>query len=175
MLGIVVSLLLADVFSSLMNVSGHTMPYVQALYYSGFHNLDITEVFVGALIIGSSGAVMDLAMDIASSCEEVVRHHPSVSRMELFRSGIRVGRAVVGTMTTTLLLAYSGGYLTLLMMFAAEGTKPIDFINSTLVSAEVVKTLVGSFGLVLVSPFTAMVSALTIAADPVKELLVAVP
>lgn len=62
-------------------------------------------------------------------------------------------------MTTTLLLAYSGGYLTLLMVFAAQGTHPIDFLNSTLVSAELVKTLVGSFGLVLVAPFTALVGA----------------
>ena len=70
-----------------------------------------------------------------------------------------MGRAVVGTMTTTLLLAYSGGYLTLLMVFAAQGTHPMDFLNSTLVSAEIVKTLVGSFGLVLVAPFTAAVGA----------------
>jgi len=71
-----------------------------------------------------------------------------------------MGRAVVGTMTTTLLLAYSGGFLTLLMAFAAQGTHPVDFLNSTLVSAEFVKTLVGSFGLVLVAPFTAFTSAL---------------
>ena len=63
-------------------------------------------------------------------------------------------------MTTTLLLAYSGGYLTLLMVFAAQGTPPLDFLNSTLVSAEIVKTLVGSFGLVLVAPFTAFVGSL---------------
>ena len=69
-------------------------------------------------------------------------------------------QSAVGTMTTTLLLAYSGGYLTLLMVFAAQGTHPVDFLNSTLVSAELVKTLVGSFGLVLVAPFTALVSAL---------------
>ena len=74
-------------------------------------------------------------------------------------SGIRIGRAVVGTMTTTLLLAYSGGYLTLLMVFAAQGTSPVDFINSTLVSAEFVKTMVGSFGLVLVAPASALVAA----------------
>ena len=159
MLGVVVSLAVAGIFSSLMHVNGATMPYVQALYYSGFPGLDIADVFVGAVIIGSSGAVMDLAMDIASASEEVVRHHPGVTRMELLRSGLRVGRSVVGTMTTTLLLAYSGGYLTLLMMFAAQGTSPVDILNTTLVSAEVVKTLVGSFGLVLVSPFTAVVSA----------------
>ena len=78
---------------------------------------------------------------------------------ELLRSGFRIGRAVVGTMTTTLLFAYSGGYLTLLMVFAAQGTSPAVFLNSTLLSAELVKTLVGSFGLVLVAPFTAIVSA----------------
>lgn len=58
-----------------------------------------------------------------------------------------------------LLLAYSGGYITLLMVFAANGTSPADFLNSTLVSAELVKTLVGIFGLVLVAPFTAFASA----------------
>ena len=62
-------------------------------------------------------------------------------------------------MTTTLLLAYSGGYITLLMMFAAQGTPPLAILNSTVVSAEVVKTLVGSFGLVLVAPFTAFIAA----------------
>ena len=62
-------------------------------------------------------------------------------------------------MTTTLLFAYSGGYLTLLMVFAAQGTRPADFLNSTLVSAELVKTLVGSFGLLLVAPITALAGA----------------
>ena len=63
-------------------------------------------------------------------------------------------------MTTTLLLAYSGGYITLLMMFAAQGTHPLDIVNSTLVSAKLVKTLIGSFSLVLVAPFTAVAAAL---------------
>ena len=92
--------------------------------------------------------------------DEVARHNPTLPPRALFLSGIRIGRAVVGTMTTTLLLAYSGGYLTLLMMFAAQGTPPLVFLNSTLVSAEMVKTLVGSFGLVLVAPFTAFAAAI---------------
>jgi len=160
MLGVVVSLGLADFFAAVLHVNGATMPFAQQLIFSGYSNLDLADIFGGAVILASSGAVMDLAMDIASSCEEVVRHRPEIARRELLRSGLRVGRSVVGTMTTTLLLAYSGGYLTLLMVFAAQGTHPADFINSTLVSAELVKTLVGSFGLVLVAPFTALVSAL---------------
>ena len=159
MLGVAVSLLLSMAFTRGMHVNGATMPFVQALLYSGYSDIDIAEVFNGAVVLASSGAVMDLAMDISSGVAEVARRNPGLGRRELLRSGLRIGRAVVGTMTTTLLFAYSGGYLTLLMVFAAQGTSPAAFLNSTLLSAELVKTLVGSFGLVLVAPFTAIVSA----------------
>ena len=160
MLGVVASLGLAHFFGRVMNVNGATQPFSQALLYSGYELLDLQDLFIGAIVLASSGAVMDLAMDISAGVAEVARHNPSLSSRELFFSGLRMGRAVVGTMTTTLLLAYSGGYLTLLMVFAAQGTHPLDFLNSTLVSAELVKTLVGSFGLVLVAPFTALTSSL---------------
>ena len=159
MLGVVASLGLAHLFGRLMHVNGATMPFAQQLLYSGYSGLDLQDVFIGAIVLASSGAVMDLAMDIAAGVAEVKLHNPALGFRELLLSGLRMGRAVVGTMTTTLLLAYSGGYLTLLMVFAAQGTHPMDFLNSTLVSAEVVKTLVGSFGLVLVAPFTAAVGA----------------
>ena len=159
MLGVVSSLALAHFFSRTMHVNGATMPFAQTLLFSGYGFLDLQDVFIGAIVLASSGAVMDLGMDIAAGVREVKRHNPSLGFGALFGSGIAIGRAVVGTMTTTLLLAYSGGYLTLLMVFAAQGTHPADFINSTLVSAEIVKTFVGSLGLVLVAPFTAFVSA----------------
>lgn len=159
LLGVGVSLVLAEIVSSALKLNGATLPFGQLLLYSGYSSLDLRNVFVGAVILASSGAVMDLAMDVASAMDEVKRANPAISRKELFLSGIRVGRAVVGTMTTTLLLAYSGGYITLLMMFAAQGTHPLDFINSPLVAAELVKTLVGSFGLVLVAPFTAFTTS----------------
>lgn len=162
-LGVFAGLGAAHLFGRLMNINGATMPYVQALLYSGYEFLNLQDIFIGAMVLASSGAVMDLAMDIASGIEEVVRHNPRLPRRELLFSGLRIGRSVVGTMTTTLLLAYSGGYLTLLMMFAAQGTSPVDFLNSTLVSAETVKTLVGSFALVLVAPFTALVGSIVLA------------
>jgi uncharacterized membrane protein len=159
LLGVVASLALAHFFGRVMNVNGATMPFAQQLLYSGFSWMNLQDVFMGAIVLASSGAVMDLGMDIAAGVEEVHRHSPALGFRELAASGFRIGRAVVGTMTTTLLLAYSGGYITLLMVFAAQGTSPVDFLNSTLVSAELVKTLVGSFGLVLVAPATAVVSA----------------
>ena len=166
MLGVFASLALAHIVARAMHVNGATMPYAQQLIYSGFPYLDLQDIFIGAIVLASSGAVMDLGMDIAAGVCEVKRHNPALGFRELFLSGLRIGRAVVGTMTTTLLLAYSGGYLTLLMVFAAQGTRPADFISSTLVSAELVKTLVGSFGLVLVAPFTAFVSAAIFARQP---------
>ncbi len=169
MLGVAASLALADFFAAAMHVNGATMPFVQTLLYSGYVDLNLADIFVGATILASSGAVMDLAMDIAAGIGEVHRHNPSLPRRELMKSGLRIGQSVVGTMTTTLLLAYSGGYLTLLMVFAAQGTDPLDFLNSTLVSAELVKTLVGSFGLVLVAPFTAVVGAAVFAPSKRNE------
>ena len=136
------------------------MPYAQTLLHSGFEYLSLSDIYIGAIFLSSSGAVMDLAMDIASGLEELSLHNKNLRFKELFKSGLRIGRSVVGTMTTTLLLAYSGGYLTLMMMFAAQGTSPLDFINNPYVASEIVKTLVGSFGLVLVAPFTAFAGAM---------------
>jgi uncharacterized membrane protein len=158
--GILAGLGMAHLFGRLMNINGATMPYVQALLYSGYEDLSLPDIFIGAMILAGSGAVMDLAMDIASGVEEVALHNPDLPFKELTASGMRIGRSVVGTMTTTLLLAYSGGYITLLMVFAAQGTRVIDFLNNPLVAAEAVKTLIGSFSLVLVAPLTALASGL---------------
>ena len=154
--GVFAGLLMAHLFGKLLNINGASMPFVQTLLYNGYENLDLADIFTGALILSCSGAVMDLAMDIAAAAEELVRFSSGLSAKEITASGFRVGRSVVGTMTTTLLLAYSGGFLTLLMMFAVQGTYWVDVINHPLVAAELVKTMIGSFSLVLVAPLTAV-------------------
>ena len=82
------------------------------------------------------------------------------ARRELLLSGFSVGRSVIGTMTTTLMLAYSGSYLSMLMYFAGQGTPLVDIANLKYVASEVLTTLVGSFGLVTVAPFTAITASL---------------
>jgi uncharacterized membrane protein len=82
---------------------------------------------------------------------------PEISLKEAIGSGFAVGRAVVGTMVTTLLLAYSSAYLTMLMVFMAQGVPMTNILNIKYVSAEVLNIIVGSFGLVTVAPFTALV------------------
>ncbi|WP_027179502.1 YibE/F family protein [Maridesulfovibrio bastinii] len=154
--GVISSSLIAVYFTYSLNLHGAVMPFAETLLYSGYGHLDLTKIYIAAIFLACSGAVMDLAMDVSASMAEVVLAHPGISRIEALRSGLRVGRAVVGTMTTTLLLAYSGGFITLLMAFMAQGVPVENTFNFIYVSAEVVKTIAGSFGLVAVAPFTAV-------------------
>lgn len=156
--GSLVTCLTAIIFVRLFKIHGAIMPYSEQLLYSGFAGLNLTEIFTAGIFIASSGAVMDLAVDITSAVHEIVEKRPDISRLEAIKSGLSIGRAVMGTMTTTLLLAYSGGYIALLMVFMAQGTPIINILNLKYVSAEILHTVVGSFGLVTVAPLTAVTS-----------------
>jgi uncharacterized membrane protein len=159
MTGVTATTLFSLLFGKLFNVHGAVRPFTEMLLYSGYANLDITDIFIAGIFLASSGAVMDIAMDISASMNEVKQKKSDISRKELFFSGLKVGRAVVGTMTTTLLLAYSGGYTSLLMVFMAQGTPVVNILNLNYVSAEILHTLVGSFGLILVAPLTALIGS----------------
>ena len=127
LLGILTTCLLGMLFTDLFHINGAVMPDAESLLYSGFQHLDLTAIFMSSIFIGASGAMMDLSVDITSAVQEVVEKKPEIGWREAARSGMNVGRAAMGTMTTTLLLAYSGGYITLLMVFMAQGT-PADHI-----------------------------------------------
>ncbi len=159
LLGVGATCLMAVAFAKGFSLHGSVKAYAETLFYSGYPHLDLTRIFLSTVFLGSSGAVMDLAMDVAASMEEVAAHNPGVGFWRLLGSGLRVGRVVVGTMTTTLLLAYSGGSMALLMVFMAQGVPMANVFNMNHVAAEVLNTVVGSFGLVLVAPFTAGVGA----------------
>lgn len=157
-LGILITCALGMIFTDLFKIHGAVMQSSESLLYSGYGHLSLTNIFMASIFIGSSGAVMDLAVDITSAVNEVVEKRPDIGRWEAVKSGMNVGRAAMGTMTTTLLLAYSGGYIALLMVFMAQGTPVMHILNLKYVSAEIIHTVVGSFGLVTVAPFTALTS-----------------
>lgn len=160
LLGITTTCILGILFTGLFKIHGAVMTSSESLLYSGYQDLDLTSIFMASIFIGASGAMMDLAVDITSAVWEVIGKKSDISAPEAILSGLRVGRAAMGTMTTTLLLAYSGGYISLLMVFMAQGT-PVDHIlNYKYVAAEVLDTVVGSFGLVTVAPFTALMAGL---------------
>lgn len=155
-LGLLLTCVLATVFTRQFRLHGAVRPFAETLLYSGFDYLNLTRMFVASVFIACSGAVMDLAMDISASMHEIMKKKPDIGLLEHVRSGMAVGRSVVGTMTTTLLLAYSGSYIALLMLFMGRGVPVLSMLNKNFVAAELVNTIVGSFGLVTVAPFTAM-------------------
>jgi len=159
-LGILLTCGLAILFSSGFHLTGAVRPFAKALLQRTSISLDITSIFIAGIFIACSGAVMDLAMDISAAMYEVRKKKPTIGTWELIKSGLGVGRVVVGTMTTTLLLAYSGSYMTLLMFFMAQGIPLSTMLNTNFLSAEILNTLVGSFGLVTVAPFTALAGGL---------------
>ena len=161
-LGILVTCVLGILFTDLFQIHGAVMSYSESLLYSGYSHLSLTQIYMASVFIGAAGAMMDLSVDITSGVYEVVCKRPDISPREAIRSGMRIGQAAMGTMTTTLLLAYSGGYLSLLMVFMAQGTPVLHILNYKYVSSEIIHTLVGSFGLGTVAPFTAVMSGLVL-------------
>ncbi|MGB4407601.1 MAG: YibE/F family protein [Sphaerochaeta sp.] len=164
--GITATMLLALGCVKWFNLNGANSPFLESLLYAGFGHIDLPSIFIAGIFVASSGAVMDLAMDIAASMHEVKENHPEIIRRDLVISGLTVGRHAVGTMTTTLLLAYSGGYTGMLMTFLARGVPFENVLNMVYVSSELVHTFVGSFGLVLVAPLTAIAGGLILSGSP---------
>lgn len=159
-LGILVTAVLGYLFTDLFQIHGAVMKSSERLLYAGYQYLDLTKIFVASIFLGSSGAVMDLSVDICSAVCEVVGKKPDIRPREAIASGFAVGRAACGSTTTTLLLAYSGSYIALLMVFMAQGTPVALMLNYKYVAAEIVHTIVGSFGLVTVAPLTAITSGM---------------
>ena len=159
-LGILVTCILGILFTDQFQIHGAVMSYSESLLYSGYADLNLTRIFMASIFLGASGAVMDLSVDITSAVWEVVGKRPDLGWREAARSGMNVGRAAMGTMTTTLLFAYSGGYIALLMVFMAQGTPVSNILNYKYVAAELIHTVIGSFGLVTVAPFTALCAGL---------------
>ena len=143
----------------LLRLDGGDLPYVVPLLAQSSMGVDTRSLYIGMVFLANSGALMDLSMDICVSTLELHRHRPDLGRKGLLRSGFVVGRSVLGTMTTTLMLAYSGNYLSMMMYFAGQGTPLADIINLKYVASQLLNTLVGSFGLVAAAPLTALIAA----------------
>jgi len=165
--GVLLTSALAWSFTYWFKIHGAVRPFAETLIYNGYQNLNLVHLFIAGVFLASSGAVMDLSMDIAAAMAEVKEQHPSISRLSLMKSGFSVARHVTGTMTTTLLLAYSAQYTAMLMAFIAQGVPVENIINMVFVSSEVLHTLVGSFGLILVAPLTAIAGSLILI--PIKK------
>lgn len=140
-------------------IPGTVQDYSEALIYGGFQ-LDLSTIFITSVFLSASGALMDVATDIAASIDELHSRLPHLPARELIRSGFKIARPVIGSTTTTLLFAYSGGFMFAFMAFMSKGMPFVCIVNSNYISAEILHTLVGSLGLVLTAPLTAIIAGL---------------
>ncbi len=157
--GTLVTVVLAVLFTRLLNVDGGGLPYIVPLLSQSGMTFDMNQLFLSTMFIGNAGAVIDIAMDLAAGCTEVVRHAPGISGRELLKSGFNIGRMDVGTMTATLVMAYAGSFLSMLLYFSAQGTPLVDILNYRFVASEIMVTLVGCFGLISAAPLTSLLAS----------------
>lgn len=157
--GLFVTAVLTFVFGDTFRIDGMNQPMAQSVFFASFMRINILDIFYSAIVIGASGAAMDIAMDMTATIEELKYHNPEISRKNLIKSGFNVGRSVIGTMTTTLLLAYSGGFLTLMILFLDRNTSLLQILNMKIVTSEIIKIIIGSIGLVVVAPITTYIAS----------------
>lgn len=158
-LGFLIAGLLAFTMQRLMSMTGLTDTFSNTLYY---HNkLDMNGVMFAAIIIGALGATMDVAVSIASSLEEIISHrHGEITHREIIKSGMKIGGDIMGTMTNTLILAYVGSSLPIIILIYVNSTQLQYTLSWELFSSEFVRAIAGSIGLVCTVPATAIVTAL---------------
>ncbi|MGL5379080.1 YibE/F family protein [Clostridium sp.] len=152
-----ITCILAIIFGNLFKIHGSILQWSESLIYSGYQNLNLTLIYQAGIYLSCSGAILDLAIDISAAIEEVVDKKPNISRKEILKSGMNIGRSVVGSQTTTLLLAYMGSFIGVMMVYMAQGTPLMSILNTKFISSEIVQTFVGCIGLVIVSPLTSVI------------------
>ena len=119
--------------------------------------INLRALIFAMITIGAMGAVMDVAMDIASSLYEVKRHAPQIRDRELFKSGMNIGRDVMGTMANTLVLAYIGSSLCSILLKISYAYSFNQLMNTESIVVELLNALVGSMAILLTIPLTAFV------------------
>ena len=129
-------------------------------YLNGEKPLDLKAIIFGAIIIGAVGAIMDVAVDIAASLYEIKRKLPQSSFHSLVRSGYTIGRDILGTMANTLVLAYIGSSLSVVLLLFAYNDSLLYILNREMIVVEILQALVGSFGILLTIPATSLICGL---------------
>ena len=122
-------------------------------------DFDLTGILFAGIILGALGAVMDVSMSIASSMYELTKANTRLTTKELIQSGMNIGKDVMGTMSNTLILAYAGGSIHVMLLFLAYKLSMIEIMNMDMIATEVVRAISGSIGLLFAIPVTTIVGA----------------
>jgi uncharacterized membrane protein len=156
--GVAIAGAIALVIGNKAHLTGLETDEVEMLAYGlkGALHFDFRGLLFGGIIMGALGAVMDVSMSIASSMYEIEQANPRIKSGELIRAGMNVGRDIMGTMSNTLILAYVGSGINLILVFWVYDLSWIGFVNGDKVASEIIRALAGSIGLIFTIPITAI-------------------
>lgn len=163
-LGTVFGVIIAGVISYVVGAKAHLTGLsaeeaTMLLYIPQEVSFNFRSLLFSGIILGSLGAVMDVGMSISSSIDEIYKANPDLSMKSLFNSGMNVGKDIMGTMINTLILAYAGTSIPLLLVFMAYETSLTKVFNLDVIATEIVRSLSGSIGLILTIPITALIAS----------------
>ena len=160
-LGVIISGLSFLALSHFIHISGFNTDQAEALIIiSQQTGLKINEVLFSGILISGLGAVMDVGMSIASSLYEVKILNPTISKSQLFKSGINIGKDMIGTMCNTLILAFTGSSMTILLAFFAYQIQYPQLMNSDFIAIEIAQGITGTLGIILTVPIGALLCSL---------------
>lgn len=177
--GVVLAGVSAWIFGAAADIGGYNVSNIEDLLFIGQHTqVNIGELLFAGILISALGAVMDVAMSISSTITEIYRQNPTLTRMQLFRSGISVGRDMMGTMSNTLVLAFAGGSLSLLVLNYAYDLSMNQVLNSSSIGIEIMQGISGSMGVVMTVPIVSVLASIFVpqwhekkVAEPAEEAL----
>lgn len=158
--GVMVAGLFAAGFGHFAGISGFNVSDIESLLFIG----QMTRIQVGGLLfsgilIASLGAVMDIGISIASTINEIYKNNPELTKKQLFISGMNVGRDMVGTMANTLILAFTGGSITVLIMDYAYNLPYLQIVNAYSIGIEIMQGISGALGVILTVPFVSFLAS----------------
>ncbi len=157
--GVIIAGITAFVVGNMIQLNGLSSDEaIHIILYS--KNIDFKGILFAGIIIGAMGAVMDVGMSIASSMNEIEQANPGMGTKELINAGMNVGRDIMGTMADTLILAYVGSSLNIMLMFSTYDISLIEIISLDNIAGEIVRSLAGSIGLIFTVPITAAVAGI---------------
>lgn len=158
--GVIVAAVAVLIMNNVMKMSGFIDDDYMLLSMIDPHKpLDLLAIVWGGMVLGSVGAIMDVAMSIASAMHELADHMSMKSFSKMFRSGMNIGRDAIGTMTNTLILAYIGSSLALVLLLVVYSKDTLTLFSMEMIAAQVVQAVAGSMGILFAVPITALFSA----------------
>lgn len=160
MAGVLIAGVSAQLFSLASGITGYNVSDIETLMTLWNTNgIQVGELLFSGLLISSMGAVMDVAMSVGSSMAEILNQNPGMTRKELWKAGIQVGRDMMGTDSNTLILAFAGSSVSMLILDYAYDLPYRQIINSNNIGIAIMQGLSGSFGIVLSVPFTVLLAS----------------